>query len=428
MATQPHALDGGQLHTIVAWLEDQRRQDREELVRLAAELERLGQAGREQAVQVVELRAQVDDDRTALQRLPLLDEALRDARDQLGLAVDRNDQQSQQVTQTLLLRAADAERDRKQVGDLVGQIAKLEDTVQGLEARVRMVADEARREKGRIQELPTELHGVGQRVGALVQRIEQVEERFRRIENLVAARADETDGIRTELVKTTQWRQLADVRWSRQAAEWQQTLDDFRVAAEESVKPVHQLVAQVSQARDDVRNTQGMMTEHTRRLDEAASALGRLDATLAQQREATARVEQLLDGQRRRLDEQASAQLRLDEAIGRGADQTRTLERSIEEQARRIDESQAGLRAAGEGIARSRGDLVQVQTTLQRDIEALGAGLSGAVARLEELASTQTTRIDELTRLIRDHRQRLAIELEQQASELQELRPTPGSA
>src|SRR5262245_40835794 len=191
MATQPHAPDAGQLHSIVAWLEDQRRIDREELARLAAEIERVAQSGREQATQVIELRGRVEEDHAALQRLPLLDEAMRDARDQLGVAVERAEQQSQQVTQTLLLRATDAERDRRQVGELVGQIARLEDALQGVEARIRTVADEARRDRGRVQELPTELHGVGQRLGALVSRVEQVEERFRRTENLVAARADE---------------------------------------------------------------------------------------------------------------------------------------------------------------------------------------------------------------------------------------------
>src|SRR5919197_1379682 len=243
MATQPHALDGGQLQTVVAWLEDQRRQDREELARVAAELERLGQNGREHAAQLAELRAQVDEGRSALQRLPILDDALRDAREQVAQAAERADQQSQQITQTLLLRAADAERDRKQVGDLLGQIAKLEDALQALEGRARVVADEARRDRGRIQELPNELHGVGQRVGALTHRIDQLEERLRRVENLVAARADEMDELRTDLAKTTQWRQLADVRWSRQVAEWQETLDDFRQAAEESTRPVQQLVA-----------------------------------------------------------------------------------------------------------------------------------------------------------------------------------------
>ena len=428
MATQPQALDGGQLQTVVAWLEDQRRQDREELARVAAELERLGQNGREHAAQLAELRAQVDEGRSALQRLPILDDALREAREQVAQAAERADQQSQQITQTLLLRAADAERDRKQVGDLLGQIAKLEDALQALEGRARVVADEARRDRGRIQELPNELHGVGQRVGALTHRIDQLEERLRRVENLVAARADEMDELRTDLAKTTQWRQLADVRWSRQVAEWQETLDDFRQAAEESTRPVQQLVAQVGQARDDVRGAQGTLADHARRLEEAASALTRLEAALAQQREATGRLEQLADAQRRRFDEQASAQLRLDEAIGRSGDQARTIERSLEEQVRRIEQGQTALRAAEAAIARQRDDVAHVETVLRRDLEAFGASLTTNVARLEELASTQAGRLDDLTRVFREQRQRLAIELEQQARELQELRPTPGPA
>jgi chromosome segregation ATPase len=425
MASQPRTLDPGQLQSIVAWLEDQRRQDRDELARLSAEIERIEGVAREQAVELVELRSQVEEGRTALARLPIVDEALRDARERIAHALEHAEQQSQHVAQTLLLRASDADRDRKQIADLVGQTARTEDAVQAMEARLRVVVDEARRDRAQLQELPASLHEHDQRLGALGHRIEQFDERVRRAENLLVARAAEIEEARAEQTRATQWRQLADVRWSRQAAEWQQTLDEFRQAAEEHARPVHQLVAQVGQARDDVRGVQGLLTDHTRRLDDLQSALSRLDGALAQQREAAARLDQAIEGQRRRFDEQASAQLRLDEAIGRAGDQARALEHTTEEQARAIADTQGAVRAAEEAIARSRDELTRSQSALRVDIETVGARLEASVERLNALIVAHQARAEEFTRISRDQRQRLAAELDLQARELDGMRGSP---
>jgi chromosome segregation ATPase len=425
MASQPRTLDPGQLHSIVAWLEDQRRQDRDELARLSSEIERLEGVAREQAAELIELRGQVEEGRTALARLPIVDEALRDARERIAHSLEHAEQQSQHVAQTLLLRASDADRDRKQIADLVGQTAKTEDAVQAMEARIRVVVDEARRDRAQLQELPASLHALDQRLGALVHRLDQSDERVRRTENLLAARAAEIEEARAEQTRATQWRQLADVRWSRQAAEWQQTLDEFRQAADEHARPVHQLIAQVGQARDDVRGVQGLLSDHTRRLDDVQSALTRLDGSLAQQREAAARLDQAIEGQRRRFDEQASAQLRLDESIGRAGDQARALEHTAEDQARSIAETQGALRAAEDAIARSREDLARSQSSLRVDIETLGARIDESVERLDALLMAHQGRVDELTRISRDQRQRLAAELDLQARELDGMRGSP---
>ena len=425
MASQPRTLDPGQLQSIVAWLEDQRRQDREELARLSAEIERIEGIARGQAAELVELRGQVEEGRSALSRLPIVDEGLRDAREQIAHALEHGEQQAQHVAQTLLLRASDSDRDRKQIADLVAHTSRLEDVVQSMEARLRVAVDEARRDRAQMQELPTSLHEIEQRMSALLHRVEQADDRLRRAENVLTARGGELEEIRAELTKATQWRQLADVRWSRQAAEWQQTLDEFRQAAEEHAKPVHQLVTQVGQARDDVRAAQGLLGEHTRRLDEAQNALTRLDGALSQQREASARLDQAAEGQRRRFDEQASAQLRLDEAIGRAGDQARAVERALEEQGRRLDESHTALRAAEDTLARTREEVARSQSGLRAELEALGARLDTGHERLEGFVAAHRARVDDLARLARDQRQRLAAELEQQARELDGMGNSP---
>lgn len=425
MASQPRTLDAGQLQSIVAWLEDQRRVDRDELARLSSELERIEGVAREQAAQIVELHSQVEEGRGTLSRLPLVDEALRDTREQITQAIEHAEQHTQHVAQTLLLRASDADRDRKQIADVVALTAKLEDAFQSMEARLRVSGDEARRDRAQLNEVPATLREVEQRITATTHRLEQAEERVRRAENLLAARSAELEEARVEQGKAGQWRQLADVRWSRQATEWQQTLDEFRQAAEEHARPVHQLIAQVGQARDDVRTAQGAIGEHARRLDEMQSALTRLDGALSQQREAAARLDQAVEAQRRRFDEQASAQLRLDESIGRAGDQARAIERANEENTRRLDEGQNALRAADDAIARLRDELARAQTGLRGELEALGGRLEGSLERLDDLVTGQQARVDELARLGREQRQRMAAELEVQVRELDGIRGGP---
>jgi chromosome segregation ATPase len=421
MASQPNTLDAAQLQGIVAWLEDQQKADREQIARLAAEVERLTLISKEQAVQVVELRSALDEGRTSLARLPLLDQALKQEREQVVELRDRFDGHTQQITQALLLRAADAERDRKLLGEQGQAIQQLEREQQTQTSRFRALADEVRRDRAQVESLPKSIDELVARVSQVAHRIEQTDDSVRRSTNLSQANHDELEGIRSEQAKAAQWRQLTELRWTRQVAEWQQMIENWRAAADEAAKPVQHLHTQVGQLRDELRTRTGDIADQVRRIEDAHAALGRLDSALAQTRESIARLEQGTDAQRRRFDEQASAQLRLDESIGRVVDARQATEGAVQAQARQIEVLQADLRAVEASVTRVRSDLTDGQQGLRADSEAIRTQVTQSIERIEAAARSLVERLLEAQRASQEHRQRLAIELEAQARELGEL-------
>jgi chromosome segregation ATPase len=421
MATQPNTLDLAQLQGIVKWLEDQQRQDREVIGRLTQEVERLAQLTKEQATQVIDLRGALEEGRAALARLPLVDEAIKHERQQISQLTERFDSHSQQIAHALMLRSADAERDRKQVGELGQVVAQLERDDQALSARVKILIDEERRDRARLESLPTAIEELGERLGAVGHRAEQAEEAIKRADNLGQAHSQELETIRGEQARAAQWRQLSDLRATRQVAEWQQMIDNWRQTVEEQQRPVQYLTAQLAQAREEIRVVANQIDDQARRQDDVGAVLARLDTGLSQAREAVARLEQATDAQRRRFDEQASAQLRLDEALGRAGEHRLELAGTIQSQSRQIDALDSALRALEGSLVRSREELQIGQVELRQQSDGIRAQLQQTAERIEAAAQAFQSRISDFERMSQEHHQRLASELEQQSRELGEL-------
>src|SRR5262245_10774678 len=313
MATQPNTLDLAQLQGIVNWLEDQQRQDRDVIARLTQEVERLALLTKEQASQIIELRGALEEGRSSLARLPLVDEAIKHERDQVSQLTERFDSHTQQIAHALMLRSADAERDRKLVSELAQSVAQLEREDQALASRFKVLIDEQRRDRAQVESYPKSIEELQERISSVSHRAEQTDEAIKRVDNLGQAHSQEFEAIRTEQARASQWRQLSELRATRQVAEWQQLIDNWRQTLEEQQRPIQYLTAQLTQVREEIRATANQIGDQTRRQDDGSAAVTRLDSGLAQAREAIARLEQATDAQRRRFDEQASAQLRLDE-------------------------------------------------------------------------------------------------------------------
>jgi chromosome segregation ATPase len=421
MASQPDTLDYAQLRSVVAWLEEQRKADREETGRLAAEVERLTAGLREQAATVEHLRGELAAERAGGERVPLIDEAVRQLREQIGHLSGRVDDHAQQTATTLQVRAADAERDRRQLADVTQLASQLERDAQATAARMKAVAEELRRGGTQLADLPRQLGEADGRIGALSHRFAQIDEQVRRLDGLGSAMKQEMELVRTENAKVGHWQQLADLRWTRHLAEWQQTVDNWRQTAEEQAKPVQQLLVQLGQHREELRALQGVLGEQQRRVDEFGASLTRVESAAAQQREGLTRLEQVMEAQRRRFDEQASAQLRLDDALGRGSDQAHHLELSLEEQGRLVEEARGGLRALEAALAQLRDEVAARLASTRAELDGDVAKLGEHVDALREGAHRAENGVREFARAAREHRQRLGIELERQANELGEL-------
>jgi chromosome segregation ATPase len=407
MATQPNTLDLAQLQGIVTWLEDQQRQDREVISRLSQEVERLALLTKEQASQLIDLRGALEEGRAGQARLPLIDEAIKHEREQISQLIERFDSHTQQIAHALMLRSADAERDRKQVGEIGQAVAQLEREDQALSARLKILIDEERRDRLQIESLPKAIDELQERISVVGHRAEQSEEAIKRVDNLGQAHSQELETIRGEQARASQWRQLSDLRSARQVAEWQQMIDNWRQTVEDQQRPVQYLTAQIAQAREEIRVVANQIDDQTRRQDDVGAVL--------------ARLEQATDGQRRRFDEQASAQLRLDEALGRAGEHRQELAGTVHGQGRQIDALESALRALEGSLVRTREELQVGQVDLRQQSDSIRVQLQQSAERIEAAAQAFQVRVFDFERMAQEHRQRLASELDQQSRELGEL-------
>jgi hypothetical protein len=107
--------------------------------------------------------------------------------------------------------------------------------------------------------------------------------------------------------------------------------------------------------------------------------------------------------------------------MGRGTDQRQALEAQLQTQGRVLDDVQSALRAAEAALQRTREDLAGTQSDLRQQDESTRAQLLQTAERLDQAAQAFQSRVLDFERMSQEHRQRLALELEQQSRELAEL-------
>jgi len=428
MAIPLGVADTAEYQGIIAWLEDQRRQDRAEIARLALEVERLFSLIREQVNSGAEMRAGLEAVRNTMVRFPLLEDGVRQARDQVAASVERLDSQGQQHAQAILSRAAEADRDRRRVAEVIGAIDEIQNAMQAQNGRIQVVGDEVRRDRAAFIELPATVHALDQRVGQMGHRLEQQNEAIRRTEAHSVSVQERLEALIAEVEKGNHWRQLADVRWTRQAGEWQQNLVNFRESMDDQIRPARVALEQVGQVREELRGLNSALFEHAHRLDELVAAHSRLDGIATQQRDLLGRVSQVVDAQRRRFDEQASAQLRLDESIGRGVDERHALDRRADEQARAIDALQQEMRNRVASIDILRNDLEARAASLRSDAQAIREAFDRQVESVRLAVAETGVQIAEARRLLNAFLMRLASDAEEHARELDEVPGRSGRA
>ncbi len=428
MVIPPGVADTAEYQGIIAWLEDQRRQDRAEIARIALEVERLFSLVREQVGAGAELRAGLEAVRNTLVRFPLLEDGVRQARDQVAASVERLDSQGQQHAQAILSRAAEADRDRRRVAEVIGAIDEIQNAIQAQNGRIQVVGDEVRRDRAAFIEVPATVHALDQRLGQMGHRLEQQNEAIRRTEAHIISVQERLEALIAEVEKGNHWRQLAEVRWTRQAGEWQQNLVNFKESMDDQIRPARVALEQVGQVRDEIRGLTSALFEHSHRLDELVAAHSRLDGITSQQRDLLGRVSQVVDAQRRRFDEQASAQLRLDESIGRGVDERQALDRRADEQARAIDALQQEMRNRVASIDILRNDLETREVTLRSDAQALREAFDRQIESVRLAVAETGVQIAEARRLLNAFLMRLASDAEEHARELDEVPGRSGRA
>lgn len=405
---------------VLAWLEEERHRDKEEIQRLAQAAEQVMVRTREAFSRLEVAEAELRVLRAQSGRGSQVEDAVRQLRE--GLAAiqewqEGHERLSARTSQTL---AVAAERDRRTLAELQSQIADLVRETDSLKARVALVGDEVRRDASSLVPVQQETEALLKRVEAIEKRQDLGDDAQRHREVKVTELTQQVERLSTEVGRFTDWQRLAEIRWQRQLSEWQQQLDTWRFQVEESVAAVNSAVKQMPAIRDEIAEIRRLLSEERERWAEQAKALVQVSAQQETDRDVVAQVEMSV----------TALQTRADQLLTRAAELTTALDRMSEQQAA----LEARLRADKErleGAHRTLARLEQRDESLEARIEDLVHELAAfrrehrdALAEAARTAAEQRRQLDArivlLEQLQEEHKVREISELEQQLRELQD--------
>ena len=391
------------------WLEEQRRRQREQTEGDTREIQRLAQHGRDLETRLAALEDEVAQQRSLVTRALAVETALRHTQESLANLQRQLAESREQVEHQALLRATEAERDRRALAELGQRVTDLQQAADASHGRVSALSEEARRDRAALAQLSVAVDGVAGRQASLTNRLQQLEEAGKRADSHLASDQQRDEQVRADLARLDNWQRLADVRWNRQLSDWQEQAKAWKEQIEEQRKPVEQLSRQVSRVQEEAQVLVAQLTEHQKRLDEQALVLQRIEGLLGIARETCASLEQGIESQRRLADEQAAALSRLDERVQGESVQLEQMRRRMDAQDGRIEEAVGLVRAvdsqrqrAEEGVAALQQQLARLRSELVAELALLREQVTidrqEVGARLNKITQTQ----------LQEHRRRLA--------------------
>ena len=409
-----------QLTKLVAWLDEQREQDKELVARLSQHVERLSAEARESAAQLVDLHDRLRQSQTAMARLPTLDAALRQVREQVADLQRDLEEMGQRQSHNALLQQTEVSRLAKTLADLTQQAADLYRRDEAHLARVQIVAEELKHDRAAAAPLLQRIEYGEKQWAALAGRTQLIDEQIKREGGLVAGLVQADEELKVEQKKLWQWQQSAELRWARQLADWEQQMEQWQRLLDDQAKLVQELVKNSAQFNDVSEAVHRELAAHHGQLEEQLNEMRRLASAQEVAHEEANRLLQGIEAQRRRIDEQAGGLRQLDETFRQEAADWAALGRRLDNERSRIDELAIALRQQGQDQRDDHGELAQLEQDIRTKHYELQDELARLARGLAELRQSHRDRLAELVLLQERHHVRQIDELEQQVRELRE--------
>ena len=409
-----------QLTKLVAWLDEQRKQDKELLARLGQQVERLSAEGRDSAGQLVDLHDRLRQAQTAMGRLPTVEAGLRQVREQLAALQRETQEVGQRENRNAAVQQTEVSRVAKALADLTQQIAELHRRDEGHLTRIQLVAEEVKHDRAAVAPLGQRIEHGEKQWATLAGRVQLVEEQLKRQEGLAAGREQADDELRAEQRKLWQWQQSAELRWARQLADWEQQIEQWQRLLDDQAKLIQHLAKDSVQSGEGLETLRRELPEQHARLQEQLGEIQRLASAQEAAHEEMNRLLQGIEAQRRRIDEQAGGLRQMDETFRQEAAEWAATSRRLDNERARLDELANTLRQREQEQRDDHGELAQ----LAQDVRTRHYELQDELARLDrELAALRQSHRDRLAEMLLLHerqRTRQIDELEQQVRELRE--------
>ncbi len=420
MVQEEQIADSAQASQLVQWLEEQRKLDKDHLIRVQQDLERLALRLNELVAQVQQIGDDAKLERSHLATIPFAEEGIRQLREQLSLIQKRVDEREQSQERDAMLRQVEIDRDKKTLFELVQQISELSRQDEQQIGKIQMLFEDVRRGRADLAAAVDRVDAAEKFASSVSSRTQLLEEYVRRYDGRIAALEQAQEMLKTDSARFLQWQQAADLRWTRQSSEWQEHMDEWKREADDQVKAVQLLSRQFDQLKNEILELRNSIGESHKRIEDQSAELLRMASIRAHDREDNSRLEQALDVQRRRSDEQSDTLKVLQEQLLRSSQEFIELGARLESERKRVDESSVWFRQIEMKQQQTVDEIAELHRLLREQNQALAEQTRVSQRQLDELAHKWEQQVAEIHQLVEQQKVREAAELERQLLEIRD--------
>jgi chromosome segregation ATPase len=404
------------LPQLLVWLDEQRRQDHDRLVQLARIVEEQRDELRDHSTALATLRSN-GAAKPAVEPRAVESGAPRPA-EQLVLIERALDDHIETQSRAAQADAALRDRERRTIAELVQQAEALGRALEGVTGRLQALSEEIRHEREARVPFFQSLDDLGRTQTGLVSRISSLEQTVRRATSAQSAMEQSSEKQAADLARIDNQLKLQDLRYTREILEIRRSVDEWRLRADEQLKPIEAVSRQFAQLAEQREAVATRLEALDQGFAEVVSELNRLESTTKADRVAIERVADALEAYLRRWEATGGSIWQLGERLTTVVDDLAVLrgeERALQEEVAgfvsRLDRCEDECRRLENAAAES---FTQIRL-VEREAQACS---DGAHARLDAEVSSLTDRANARYRLAVDHLRRIVEELQQQQREL----------
>ena len=317
MATDNRQFDPTQISQLVAWLDEQRNQDRERITNLVKDMADVSTQVGEIDMRLRNQDLQISSVSGQISKPAIPDAEMRPVFDQMARHEVKLESLEEEVQRQDSLRSVNESQEKKADLETAQRLERIEQQLRTDSQRTSAIHAEISRERSLAASMPAAMEALQRDINSLGNRLIHMEDSDKRIETSTAQLESliEENGGRVQQLEN--WARLSDVRWSRQADEWSGRLEVWRAEDEERSRPVLAFSERVLALQNQVDELKAGTVELLERVgklevEERSSVLE--NSRLAE------RVQQLAAGQelaRQKLAEEASARWNVEESMHR---------------------------------------------------------------------------------------------------------------
>ncbi len=405
---------------LLAWMDQERRADKLELVRLGNEIEQAVVRQHEASARLATIEIDIKDLRNRLLNLARLESMVTQMRDALQGMQQWQEQQQKRNEQRARAESLASERERQTEEELRRELTAAQTTLENMRGRLLLLVEEGKRERSQIPEIVGRLDEQKERHDQLNGALSLLNETVRH-KSLAADNAEKRlEKLELEHHRSAEWQRLADVKWTRQLSDWQVNIEEWRRQSGEAMIELQALARSVPQMRDEFAELRRQLVDERDRGNQNASAIGELithrEADLDAVNELSGRMGSVIA----RLDALSGQVGPLYEQSNRAASEQQAFEARLRTERERYEA--LSLRISELQIVNEQAD--QRFEALEREtaaqLRALAAQNRETAASVAELARRHETSLRDMQREEQAKKQRELASLEQQIREMQE--------